>query len=170
MGFALALILALPFAQAQDPGSGAPSGASGELTGAPGPTGSESSPGRALPQVPDVDSLIQPFVYEPRGRRDPFAQPVAEQPVRPGEFHGPVLPLQRIALGDLKLVGVLWDVKEPRAILDHKGKRITVTLYTKIGVNNGYVAAIREGEIVIVELEEQGGRRSPVARVIKIGS
>ncbi len=115
--------------------------------------------------IPVFDS----FDYEPRGRRDPFEEPVPDKPLIPGNYFGPQLPLQRYEVPDLKLVGVLWKVKNPKAVIrDKDGKSHIVGLYTKVGSNQGYIAAIRESEIVIVETVSQDGRLVSIPQIVRI--
>jgi len=117
-----------------------------------------------------LQGMMDAFEYNPRGRRDPFVQPILDRPVQMGAKHGPFLALQRFELGTLKLVGIIWDVKRPRAMItDPSGKIHIVGPYAKIGPRNGYIAVIREGEIVVVEtVEADGGRLASSAQVIKL--
>jgi type IV pilus assembly protein PilP len=113
--------------------------------------------------------FMDPFPYDPRGRRDPFAQPIDDVPVEQGLSHGPLLPLQKFELGQLRLVGIIWDVRDPKAMLkDPEGRTHVIGPNTKIGTKNGYVAVIREGELVVVETVEQDGRLVSTAQVVKI--
>jgi type IV pilus assembly protein PilP len=113
--------------------------------------------------------MMDPFDYDPRGRRDPFGQPIPDKPLSQGLVHGPLLPLQRFELSQLRLTAILWDVRSPKAMLrDPGGIVYVVTPNSKIGPRNGYVAAIREGEIVVVETIEQDGRLVSTAQVVKI--
>lgn len=121
----------------------------------------------------DIDALfagfMDPYDYDPRGRRDPFVQPIEDKPVSQGALHGPVLPLQRFELSELRLVGIIWDVRKPRAMIrDPKGETHIVGPNAKMGPRNGYIASIREGEIVVVETIDQEGRLISTAQVVKI--
>ncbi len=123
----------------------------------------------ALTEELFLQGLMDPFDYDPRGRKDPFAQPVLDRPVSQGVSHGPMLPLQRFDLTRLKLIGIIWDVKRPRAMInDPEGKVHVVGPNTKIGVRNGYIAVIREGEIVVVETIEENGRLVSSAQIVKL--
>lgn len=117
----------------------------------------------------DLAGLKDSFDYDPRGRRDPFAQPVPDKPVAQGVEHGPTLPLQKYELSQLSLIGVIWDVRKPKAMLkDPAGATHIVGPNTKIGPRNGYIAVIREGEIVVVETIDREGRLISTAQVVKI--
>jgi len=113
------------------------------------------------------------FVYDPTGRRDPFksymvatrleaapleAARVASKPLIPSFLLGPSDQGQADSLEGhdvvaFKLIGILWDVHDPKAMVRSPSNKVyLVRRKTRIGRNNGYVAAIREGEIVVVEL------------------
>ena len=125
----------------------------------------------ALDQGDEVSfsGLMDPFDYNPRGRRDPFIQPIPDKPVDQGPIHGPLLPLQKYDLQQLRLVGIIWEVRKPQAMIkDPTGSTHLVGTNTRIGPRNGYIAVIREGEIVVVETQEQEGRLVSTAQVVKI--
>lgn len=96
-----------------------------------------------------LDGFYEDFVYEPTGKRDPFSIYV------PKSFlAGPITsPLQKYALEELKLVAIVWNVKKPKAmVIDPTGASYIVIENDKIGKSDGYVAKIREGEIVVIEV------------------
>lgn len=116
-----------------------------------------------------LTGLLDPFEYQARGRRDPFMRPTVDKPVAEGAYHGPFLPLQRFNLTDLKLTAIIWDVSRPKAmIIDPDQKVHIVGPHTKIGRNNGYIAAIREGEIVVVETTEEEGNLLSSTKILRI--
>ena len=89
--------------------------------------------------------------YSSAGRRDPF-QPFglrAKAQRRPRES---LSPLERYELGQLKLVGVVSDAKEPRAMVeDSAGLGYIVKVGMSIGPDEGKVRAIKSNEVVIEE-------------------
>ena len=116
-----------------------------------------------------LSGLLDPFEYQARGRRDPFTRPIVDRPVAEGAYHGPFLPLQRFNLTDLKLTAIIWNVSRPKAmIIDPEQKVHIVGPNTKIGRNNGYIAAIREGEIVVVETMEEEGNLLSSTKILRI--
>lgn len=149
--------------------------ASAQVPGAP-PSGvsqgtiEESAVGGAIEnEVSVLSGFMEPFDYDPQGRKDPFAQPTVEKPLPPGMFHGPVLPLQKFRLEELSLIGVIWDVSKPRAMLkDPSGRVHVVGPNAKLGMQNGYIATIREGEIVVIETYEEDGKLFSSARIVKL--
>jgi type IV pilus assembly protein PilP len=61
-------------------------------------------------------------------------------------------PLERFDLSQLKIVGVVWDIKEPRAMVeDSAGLGYVIKVGTPIGSNDGRVKAIQRDQIVVEE-------------------
>ncbi|MBO9666858.1 MAG: pilus assembly protein PilP [Bdellovibrio sp.] len=120
--------------------------------------------------APNSDVLPKDdYVYDPTGKRDPFkpfrvirVSSRKEVPVEQLE------PLQRWDLDRLQIVGILWDVGRPRAMIrDPDGTVYTIIKNSKIGRNEGYVSAIREGEIVVVETKYDEDKAIKETRVIE---
>ena len=104
------------------------------------PTALEREPEAAPPQAAPSRPVLP---------RDPF-RPFTLNIQRP-QKHLQLTPLQRYELGQLTVVGTVWEVSPPRAMLqDSVGMGYIVTLGTPIGPNGGLVTAI-EPERVIVE-------------------
>lgn len=166
-------ILLLSSLSLAQPASGNPPGANaGTANQAPAmPDETASLPGTS--STSDSSTMFQgimdPFEYDQRGRRDPFVQPIPDKPVEQGNIHGPLLALQKFDLSQLALVGIIWDVKHPKAMIkDPTGATHVVGTNTKVGPHNGYIAVIREGEMVVVETQEQDGKLVSSAQVVKI--
>ena len=54
-------------------------------------------------------------------------------------------------------MGIIWDTEEPRAlIMDPNNQSHVVRKNDRIGLYKGYLAEIREGEIIIAEPKQQG--------------
>ncbi len=103
--------------------------------------------------VSTVQEFLEPFIYDLVNRRDPF-QPYAEVIPTEGGDSAPrtLSPAQRFDLEQLRLVGIMWDVKEPKAMfMDPDQEVLVLGRDESIGSRNGYIAAIREGEVVVVE-------------------
>jgi type IV pilus assembly protein PilP len=92
---------------------------------------------------------VNDAVYDPTGRRDPFRPPRASQTTAAGEIRSP---LQRYDLGQLKLVAVIYQAAEPRAVVeDDAGLGYIVRVGTPIGANGGAVKAIERGKVRVEE-------------------
>jgi len=87
----------------------------------------------------------------PGTRRDPFRP--FNLNVRPtARRRENLAPLERFELGQLKLVAIIWDIKEPKAMVeDAAGLGYVVKVGTPIGVNEGKVKTIKPSEITIEE-------------------
>jgi type IV pilus assembly protein PilP len=84
-------------------------------------------------------------------RRDPFRPITLNFPptVRRREN---LSPLERFEIGQLKLVGIIWDVKHPTALVeDTSGLGYVVRPGTPIGANDGKVRAIQQDSLLIEE-------------------
>ena len=87
--------------------------------------------------------------FDPTGRRDPFRPPRASAVTRSGE---PPTPLQRYEIGQLKLVAIIYDTIQPRAVVeDDQGLGYIVRVGTAIGANGGRVRDIEKGRVLIEE-------------------
>jgi len=119
-------------------------------------------------KIPDLlVGIIEDYNYSSSGKRDPFTPFERASSTTP---LGPIWPLQKYDLEQLKLVGVIWEVKTPKAmILDPSGHGYVVTVNERVGRNNGYIARIREGEIVVVEnILGVDGKLSYVTKIMKL--
>lgn len=136
---------------------------------APPPTGKLGSSAPETPKANLLEGIIEVFDYDPVGKRDPFAPFQVKKSVVSQTPQGPILPLQRFELDELKVVGIIWDVPNPKAIIQTKdGKIYYIGLNDKLGKYNGYVAAIREGEIVVIEAAEIDDRLIYQSRILKL--
>jgi type IV pilus assembly protein PilP len=100
--------------------------------------------------------------YSPAGQRDPFRPMTLKTKVRQRSRES-LSPLERYELGQLKLVGIVWDVKEPRAMVeDSTGLGYIVQPGTLIGPNEGKVKAIKPAEVLIEEsyIDFYGAKKS----------
>ena len=101
------------------------------------------------PGVAPVAVLDDDRPFDPTGRRDPFRPPRANVVTRTGE---PPTPLQRYEIGQLKLVAIIYDTTEPRAVVeDDQGLGYIVRVGTAIGANGGRVRNIERGRVLIEE-------------------
>lgn len=115
-----------------------------------------------------ISTLTSPYEYSVQGRRDPFVQPEVLRPPDALPSHGPFLPLQDFALDQMQVKGIVWSVRKPKALLEAGGRLYTVTLGDKVGNRNGYVAMIREGEIVVVETVNANAKEVSSTRVLQL--
>ena len=107
-----------------------------------------------MPVHAQESSAEDTYRYEPSGKRDPFFSPlhrVNETPTIPDEAR---TPLQRLDLGQFKLVGVILDSSEPKALVeDNSGLGYIVTRGTLIGSKGGVIRTIEPRRVVVEEFE-----------------
>src|SRR5690606_25012264 len=105
-----------------------------------------------VPTDPQFEGFFEDIGYNPTDRRDPFVPYINPELKLTLAQDVPLEPLQKVALGELKLIGIIWDVGRPKAlVVDPAGKSHIIIENSKIGTERGYVAAIREGEVIVVE-------------------
>lgn len=145
-----------------------------------------------LPNATPVPKAAEPYpklntsegyVYDPSGRRDPFFQdvqkdedsvaeysPTGVRIIRSkGRIFDPNDPLQKYDLGVYRVIAIIWEVEKPKAIVkDQIGKVYTIRKGTRIGRNNGHVALIREGEVIVVEPPSEDGQISGNTHVLEL--
>jgi type IV pilus assembly protein PilP len=91
------------------------------------------------------------YTYDASGKRDPF-RPLFLLRRQETQLAEPLTPLQRYEIGQLKLVGVVYDLTPPRAMVeDSSGLGFIVIPGTAIGPNGGVVTAIRPRQVVVEE-------------------
>jgi Tfp pilus assembly protein PilP len=106
------------------------------------------------PQVDEMGLLAMEgrFHYDPTGKRDPFRSFEWEQmklELGDGTTRGP---LEQFDVSQLSLVGVVWNAKRVRALIqDPSGMSYIVAEGTKIGKNNGRVTRIDDNLVVVKE-------------------
>src|SRR5438552_4012788 len=61
-----------------------------------------------------LEGIIEDYKYDAGGKRDPFLSYTAPRPLGQEEGEDIVSPLQRFDLEQLKLVGIIWNVKSPK--------------------------------------------------------
>ncbi len=86
-----------------------------------------------------------------KNRRDPFRPPNLV-PVSNRKTL-PLSPLEKYEVGQLKLVGVVWQLSRPRAMVeDEAGLGFIVKVGTRIGRHGGVVKKIEPGKVTIEEI------------------
>jgi Tfp pilus assembly protein PilP len=88
------------------------------------------------------------FVYQARGRRDPFRSAFWVQPVR----DTPRGPLEQYELGQLAVSAIVWETDRPRALVaDPTGSAYVVREGSKVGKNDGLVIHIGDNLVLVKE-------------------
>ena len=101
-----------------------------------------------------ADKEVVAYHYDPKGKKDPF-QPVVEDKKKLTEAileRGPLTPLQKYSLHELKLVAIITGTENPKAMVeDPKGDGYIISKGTPIGDQYGEVSEIKKNEVVVVE-------------------
>src|SRR5688572_21297461 len=105
-----------------------------------------------VPQITPEAPAVAPALKE--NSRDPF-RPTTQRTKVNARVRENLSPLERFELGQLKIVGIVWDISEPRAMVeDSAGLGYVVKVATPIGSNDGKVKAIRRDQVIVEEFYE----------------
>lgn len=125
-----------------------PPAASGAVSAAGGPPPSQPAPAGGTGVVAPGSAPAAP-PYDPRGKPDPFRPFVARVETK---AVGPVPPLQRYDLSQLRLVGILWGKDETRALIeDPTGQGHTIKRGSVVGRNSGRVLRVTSESVTVEE-------------------
>lgn len=117
----------------------------------------------------ELEGFLEPFLYDVVNRRDPFLAYAEFIPTEDNANSRPLSRAQRYAIEDMRLVGVMWDVRDPKAMFIDPDKEVHMLGRDQsIGNRNGYIAAIREGEVVVVEAVRKRGDIIYRTKVLRI--
>ena len=120
-------------------------------------------------ELSELEGFLEPFIYDVVNRRDPFLAYAEYVPVDTAAPTRPMSPAQRFDLDQLRLVGIMWDIRDPKAMfMDPEAEVIVLGRDEGIGNRNGYIASIREGEVVVVEAIRKRGDIIYKTRVLRI--
>jgi type IV pilus assembly protein PilP len=118
----------------------------------PAPAAEASAPTASPQAAVEPVKAVEPspdLPFDPTGRRDPFHPPRWGFGTRTGD---PPSPLQRYDIGQLRLVAIIYNTQDPRAVVeDEEGLGYIVKVGTAIGPNGGQVQSIERGKLVIQE-------------------
>jgi type IV pilus assembly protein PilP len=89
------------------------------------------------------------YHYDPTNKTDPFKSYVRREVTLEGDESSP---LERFDLSQLIVMGIIWGVDEPRALIkDPTGKGYIVKAGTPIGKNKGRILRIEDNKVVVKE-------------------
>jgi len=109
------------------------------------PTGAAFPASEAKAEPPEGPRLAP-------GRRDPFRPITLNVRAVSTRRRENLSPLERFEIGQLKLVGVVWNVKEPTALVeDNSGLGYMVKVGTPIGSNDGRIREVRRDSLIVDE-------------------
>lgn len=139
-----------------------------------------------LPPVPDESQNLKPisteksvsnvesnpvYVYESKGKRDlfrPFEAFLENSSLR-DNVNDSKFPLTKYTLESLTVVAILWDTNKPKALIRAPDNELyAVFKRDLIGRNNGFIAAIREGELVVIEKYYFDGQSKLKTKILEL--
>jgi type IV pilus assembly protein PilP len=129
---------------------------------APPPAPAQATPPSPV-EVKAVPPAITTYTYDPKGKPDPFKPLVVEKvetpsgkPKEAGEaISEGGTPLERMDLAQLKLVALIWNIPQPRAMVeDGTGNGYILSIGTPIGKNKGKIIRITSMGVVVTEKYE----------------
>jgi type IV pilus assembly protein PilP len=133
---AVAALLALSLGCSKDDGGAA----------AAKPTAPKAAPKPAAPAA----AAAPEYHYDPTDKVDPFRSYARRQVTFDPEANSS--PLERFDLSQLSVMGIIWGVDEPRALIkDPTGKGYIVRAGTPIGKNKGRILRIEDNKVVVKE-------------------
>ncbi len=92
----------------------------------------------------------QDYVYNPIGKRDPFRSFLSTGGRVKDET--PRTPLQRYEIDEYRLVGIIWGIDRPRALVEDPDRiGHVMEIGTYIGKNWGKVTQITSTDVVVTE-------------------
>jgi Tfp pilus assembly protein PilP len=101
--------------------------------------------------APEKDVAVS--TYDPARHRDPFRPPNLTPTVADSKSGGPRTPLEGYEIGQLKLVGIVKNSTDTRAMVeDSAGLGYIVTTGTPIGTSGGVVRNIETRRMLIEEM------------------
>ncbi len=101
-------------------------------------------------ELEEIDEPVDDYTYNPIGKRDPFRSFLSLG--NRGRDPIPRTPLQKFELDEYQLVGIVWGVERPRALVeDPQGVGYVMEIGTYIGKNWGKVTQISPSEVMVTE-------------------
>jgi len=107
------------------------------------------APPKVAKKEPDAVAVVA-YHYDPSDKVDPFKSYIRRQVTLENEENSS--PLERFDLSQLIVMGIIWGVEEPRALIkDPTGKGYIVRTGTPIGKNKGRILRIEDNKVVVKE-------------------
>ena len=132
-------------------GGGGDDGGGDVATVAATPKAPGSAGGSPITRLDKAIAAQQDYVYNPIGKRDPFRSFLSLGGSRL-EDETPRTPRQRLEIDDYRLVGIIWGIDRPRALVeDPDSVGHVMEIGTYIGKNWGKVTQITSSEVVVTE-------------------
>ena len=117
------------------------------------PVAKKTTEGKKAAEQQEVAKQEAEYSYNPMGKPDPFKPFIQLTPVRAGARGGPLTPLQRYEISQLKLVAIISAPDGNMALVeDSAGKGFFLKKGTLVGKNDGKVTKILKDRVIFEEL------------------
>ncbi|NOY39172.1 MAG: pilus assembly protein PilP [Nitrospirae bacterium] len=122
------------------------------------------------PEVKKAGKSIEPIIYDPDGRRDPFLSIIVLTKQKVEKKKKTLNPLENYDVTDFRLLGVVYTGKEYYAsVALPDGKAYTIKKGTTLGLYGGKVVDIKSDAVIIREyVVDYRGQLKPKDTVLKL--
>ena len=126
-----------------------------------------SAPAPAIKEEPRAEKEV--YVYEQKGRRDPFMSLVQISKEKPKRVAGR-RPIENFDVGDIKLIAILWDTKQYYALITlPDNKSYTIRKGMTLGLYGGKVEDITKDTVLIREqVKDYRGQMKTKDTILKL--
>lgn len=153
--------------------------------GVPTPPLAAQASGSAVPLAKPLPAAVLPpastYVYNTAGKADPFKPFMETEPVPKAKKteelkkktdvqSAPISPLQRMEIGQFRLVGIAGDQKRCVAIVEDGVAKRYYPLFvgTFIGLNGGRVAAILPDRVIVEEKTAEQAKKGKIEKIRRV--
>lgn len=132
----------------------------------PAATGSPA-PAAVQNEEPKVEKEI--YVYDPKGRRDPFTSLVQVTKVKPERKKG-ASPVENFDVDEIKLIAIAWDNRQYYAMITlPDNKSYTIKKGMTLGLNEGKVIDItRDSMLIREQVKDYRGQLKSKDTILKL--
>ncbi len=118
-------------------------------------------------EEPKVEKEI--YVYDPKGRRDPFMSLVQTIKTKAQRKKG-ATPIENFDVDEIKLIAIAWDSKQYYALITMPDKKsYTIRKGMTLGLNNGKVTDITSDSVFIKEqVKDYKGQTKEKDTILKL--
>jgi Tfp pilus assembly protein PilP len=109
------------------------------------------------------------YIYDSKGRRDPFMSLVVVAKQKPLRKKG-ATPIESVSIDEIKLLAIAWDKSKHYALIMLPDKKtFTITEGMTLGLEGGKVEKITENEVIIREfVKDYRGNIKPKDTILKL--
>jgi len=115
------------------------------------PASTQATPAVTLPQKEEAKAEKEVYIYDAKGRRDPFGSLVETLKKKPQRKKGATT-IENFDIDEIKLVAIAWDKNQYFALITlPDNKSYTIRKGATLGINGGKVIEITKNSILVRE-------------------